>query len=164
MTARRYLHRGTAAQPTTPAGVVLASVDGAFSPAAIRTAARAAGSEPVAVVVIARIHGYSLGLPNPGLLPTRKEQEAARNAVSDALRLLRREGARGDGQVATTRSPAKSIARVARARGARHVVVDAPAGGRLRRMVEGDPTRGLRRRLGLRVELTVVPQAGIRRA
>ena len=158
MTARRYLHRGTAAQPITPAGVVLASVDDSFSPTAVRTAARAARTEPVAVVGITRIHGYSLGLPNPGLLPTRKEQEAARNAVADTLRVLHREGARGDGQVATTRSAAKTIARVVRARGARHVVVDAPAVGRLRRLVEGDPVRGLRRRLGPGVEVTVVPR------
>ena len=79
----------------------------------------------VAVVTIAKIYGTSLGLPHPGLLPTKDEVgRAARvgeRGDQDA-RAERRLGA--DGQVAATRRTGKKLAAVARARGARVVVID----------------------------------------
>ena len=95
--------------------MLLASTNGSFSREAIRIATQAAEGRPVAVLVITRIHGDALRIPNPGLLPTRKDQETARNAVTDAVRAVSRSGVSADGQVAATRGAAKTIARVARA-------------------------------------------------
>ncbi len=150
--------RGLAAQPTASANVLLATTDGSFSAEAIRLAAQIAGETSVAVVVVNRIHGYALGIPNPGLLPTRKEQEIAKKAVTEAVRALRRHGVAADGQVAATRTAAKTIARIALVRSARHIVMDGSSGSRLRRLIEGDPAAGLRRRLNPAVDLHIVRQ------
>jgi len=98
-----------------------------------------------------------MGIPNPGLLPTRKEQDAAAEAVAQAVRALKKHGISADGQVAATRSASKTIARIARVRDVRHIVLDNSAGGsRLRRLIEGDPAAGLRRRLGSAVDLHII--------
>lgn len=158
MTAlRQRFGRGLAAQPTASATVLLASTDGSLSSEAIRLAAETAGRTSVAVVVITRIHGYALGIPNPGLLPTRTEQDAATKAVAQAVRALKRHGVTADGQVAATRSAIKTIARIARVRDVRHIVLDSSAeGSRLRRLIEGDPAAGLRRRVDPAVDLHIV--------
>lgn len=158
MTARSLRRRrGRTAQPTASASVLLASTDGSFSPDAIRLAAQVAAQSPIAVLVVTRIHGYAWGIPNPGLLPTRREQDAAKESVAQAIRALGRHGAAADGQVAATRSAAKTISRIAQVRGARYIVMDGPRGGnRLRRLVEGDPAAGLRRRVGPTVSLHIV--------
>lgn len=154
---RQRRGRGLAAQPTASATVLLASTDGSFSPEAIELVAKTAGRTPVAVVVITRIHGYALGIPNPGLLPTRKEQDAATKAVAQGVRALKRHGITADGQVAATRSATKTIARIARVRDVRHIVLDnSTRGSRLRRLIEGDPAVGLRRRLGSAVDLHII--------
>ena len=61
---------------------------------------------------------------------------------------MQRAGLEGWGQVAATRRPGKTIARVARARGVRHVVLVAPSQARGRRFVEGNLVRELGRKLG----------------
>ena len=68
---------------------------------------------------------------------------------------------RADGQVAATRRTAKKLAAVARARGARVIVIDeTTVSNRLRRMVEGDVGAELRRKLRKDgVEVEVVPHA-----
>jgi hypothetical protein len=135
------------AQPTAPVAVVLATPGRPVSAASIEAAARLAGGAAVTVVSIARIHGSAFGLPNPGLLPSRREREEQRGIVSDAIDALARRGCHADGQVVTTRNAGKAVANVARIRGARHVVLEPARQGRLRRLVEGDPTRAIRRRL-----------------
>lgn len=136
-------------QPVAPAVVLLASPGAPFSDAAVARAAELAGSGGVvAVLSIVRIHGTSLGLPNPGLLPTKAEKKAQVDLVDSAIRRLERRGVEADGQVAATRKAVRAIARVARARSARSVVMDAPASPRWRLFLEGDPTAGVRRRLG----------------
>ncbi len=158
MTARRQRRsRGLAAQPTASAHVLLATTESSFSAEAIRLAAQVAGDTSVAVVVITRIHGYALGIPNPGLLPTRQEQDIAKQAVAEAVRALRRHGVAADGQVAATRTAAKTISRIAQVRHARHIVMDrSDRGSRLRRLIEGDPAAGLRRRLDPNVDIHLV--------
>jgi len=99
------------------------------------------------------MHGYAMGMPNPGLLPTRKEKGAQEDIVAAAIRRLQGWGVAADGQVVITRNPAKSVAAVAVRRAAGHVVLQAPASSRWRRVVEGDPVRSLRRRLRGRCEL-----------
>ena len=132
------------------AGVLLASTGKPFSEAAIAEAARLAGGLPgarVRVITIARIHGTSLGLQHPGLMPNKKEKDAAQAIVTKAIKSLQRSGLKADGEVVITRSPAKSFTRAARAAGATHVVLDNPPGGPLTRLDTGATARYLRFRL-----------------
>lgn len=142
-------------QPTAPVAVVLATPGRQVSEAAIEAAARLAGGEAVAVVSIARVHGSAFGLPNPGLLPSRRERDEQRGIVSEAIDTLVSRGCRADGQVVITRNAGKAFVNVARVRGARHVVLEPARQGRIRRVLEGDPARAMRRRLG-GVELVTV--------
>jgi universal stress protein family protein len=153
----RPLHRGRGdARPTAPVTVVLASTGSPISEAAVDRAASLADGNLTAVVSIARVHGSAFGLPNPGLLPTRRERAEQRAIVSAAIDALARRNVEADGQVITTRNPGRSITRTARNRAASYVVLDAPQQGRLRRLVEGDPIRALRRGLANRATLIVI--------
>ena len=134
-------------QPTAPAAVLLASPGSPLSRAAIRRARELAGGEPVAVLSILKVYGSQFGLPNPGLLPTRREREEQLAIVSRAIKDLERLGGNADGQVATTRSAARTIAKVARTRHVRYVVMDTPTTTGVRRIVEGEITNIVRRRL-----------------
>ncbi len=99
--------------------------------------AELAGGEPVAVLSILKVYGSSFGLPNPGLLPTRQERE---RAVRDRAAGDHRTGAarlHGDGQIAATRSAGRTIAKVARRRQVRYVVMDDSDPGGMRRVTEG---------------------------
>ncbi len=119
-----------------------------FGKKAVAQAAALAGSEPVAVLTIARIHGTSLGLPHPGLMPTKVELAERHAWVETAIVALRRKGLTVDGQVASTRKPGRLIARVAQARGATVVVMERPPPtSRVRTVVEGDLSRDVARRL-----------------
>jgi hypothetical protein len=102
----------------------------------------------VAVVSIARIYGSSLGLPNPGLLPTRKEMDEQMALVTRAIDRLETSGVQAWGQVAATRRYAKTIVKAARARGVDHVLVVTRQVPRWRLMIEGDLARDVRRRIG----------------
>ena len=117
-------------------------------PAVIRRAVKLSEGRPVAVVSIARIYGSSFGLPNPGLLPTRKEMDEQQALVTKAIDRLERSGIEAWGQVATTRRYAKTIAQAARARGVSHVLVVTPEVPRWRQLIEGDVARDVRRRIG----------------
>jgi alkylated DNA nucleotide flippase Atl1 len=107
---------------------------------------------PVAVISIARIYGSSLGLPNPGLLPTRKEMDEQRALVAKAIDELEQSGLEAWGQVAATRRYARTIAQAAAARGVEHVLVVTAQVPTWRRIVEGDTARDVRRRLRRRRE------------
>ena len=74
--ARRLFRRAKwDAQPTQSSAVLIATVGIPIPPAVIARAVQLSGGRPVAVLTIARIYGYSFGLPSPGLLPTRKEMD-----------------------------------------------------------------------------------------
>jgi hypothetical protein len=135
-------------QPTEPAGVLLAS-DGTngFSARAVAKAAALADSRPVAVLTIARVYGTSLGLQHPGLLPSKSEMKERLGWVRDAIDRLEGRGVEADGQVASTRKPARLIVRVARTRGVRTVVMEAPTVEGWRKAVEGDIATSVGRRL-----------------
>jgi hypothetical protein len=111
-------------QPTAPAGVLLATTGEPFSKAAIRRAHELAAGETVAVLTILKVYGSQFGLPNPGLLPTRREREDQFALMQRTIAALERRGDTVDGQIATTRSAGKTIAKVARVRGVRYVVMD----------------------------------------
>jgi hypothetical protein len=144
-------------QPTTPAAVLLASAGAPFSKPAIRRARELAAGEPVAVLTILTIYGSAFGLPNPGLLPTRQERDEQFANVQRAIRQLERQGCSADGQVAATRSAARMIAKVARARQVSHVVMEEPAeSGLMSRLGGRAVTSTVRRRLGGQAVLELV--------
>jgi hypothetical protein len=135
-------------QPTQPAAVLIASNGEKIPGAAVRQALRLSAGEPVAVVAIARIYGSSLGLPNPGLMPTRKEMEEQKEIASRAVSALEKCGVEAWGQVAATRKASKTIAQAAVARGVRHVLVIRPEKSGWRLVVEGDVAKEVAHKLG----------------
>lgn len=146
-------------QPTAAAAVLLASPGAPFSRAAMRRARELAGAEPVAVLSILKVYGSSFGLPNPGLMPTRKERDEQLAIVRRAITELERRGCTADGQIATTRSAGRTIAKVARARQVRYVVMDSVSASGVRKIIEGEITNIVRRRLGDTAMLELVPLA-----
>jgi nucleotide-binding universal stress UspA family protein len=135
-------------QPSQSSAVLIATVGISIPVAVIKRAVELSGGRPVAVVSIARIYGSSMGLPNPGLMPTRKEMDEQRALVTKAIDRLERAGVEAWGQVASTRRYAKTIAQAAQARGVDHVLVVSPEVPRWRLLVEGDTARDVRRRIG----------------
>ena len=144
------LRRRGDAPPASPRDVVLVlRPDAAASPESL-AAVRATGGS-VTVVLPLKIHGYALGLPNPGLLPTAAERAAADAAIGATVTRLRRAGVDVDGQIVVTRHAHRAIARIVRRRGATRVLLERCSANRLRRLVEGDLSRQLSRRLGAAV-------------
>jgi hypothetical protein len=142
--------------PTAAAGVLLASSGAPFSSAAIRRACQLAAGEPVAVLSILKVYGSTFGLPNPGLLPNRREREEQYAIVQRAITAVERRGGMADGQITATRSAGRTIAKAARRRNVRYVVMDDRDTGGLSRLTEGTVTATVRRRLGGRAELELV--------
>jgi hypothetical protein len=100
------------------------------------------------VVTVARIHGSSFGLQHPGLMPNKKERDAAAAIVTTAIKALHKAGVKADGEVVITRSPGRSFAKAARsARDVKHVVVDEARGGRLGRLDAWAAAQSVRFRL-----------------
>jgi len=144
------------APPREPAGVLLASSGAPISRAAARRARDLAAGQPVAVISILRVYGSAFGLPNPGLMPTRRERDEQVGNVDRAIRDLERLGCPADGQVTATRSAGRAIAKAARARQVSYVVMDAVPATGLRRLIEGELTAVIRRRLRGAAELEIV--------
>ena len=151
----RFGRRKFDKQPSQSAAVLIAAPMGdPIPPSAVRAALARSGGGAVAVVTIARIYGSSMGLPNPGLMPTRKEMEAQKAQVEKALRLIEKGGSQAWGQVAAYRKPAKTVAQVAKARGVRQVIVVRNAQTkRWREVVEGDIVKDIARKLGPEVNV-----------
>jgi nucleotide-binding universal stress UspA family protein len=143
-------------QPTNKVAVLLASNGDRFSKASIERARDLAAGEPIGVLVILRIFGFSFGVQHPGLMPTKKETQEKLEILRAAIAKLERWGCEVDGQLAATRHPVKLIASVARRRQARILVMDGPATTGLRRFIEGDITASIRRRLRGRVTVEVI--------
>ncbi|MEZ0050527.1 nucleotide-binding universal stress UspA family protein [Mycobacterium sp. MAA66] len=142
--------------PESPRDVVLVlSPDTAASPE-LAAAAKATGGT-VTVVLPLKIHGYSLGMPNPGLMPTARERAAADEAITATVRRLRRAGVDVDGQIVVTRHAHRAIVKIVRRRGATQVLLEGTTAGRLRRFVEGDLSKQLARRLAPEVTVAVTP-------
>jgi hypothetical protein len=135
------------AQPRERAAVLLASPGATFSRAAVRRARELAAGQPIAVISILKVYGSAFGLPNPGLMPTRREREEQIAVVDRAIRELERLGCSADGQVTATRSAGRAIAKAARARRVKYVVMDAHPATGIRKVIEGDVAAIVRRRL-----------------
>lgn len=113
----------------------------------------AAGSPPsVHVVSVARIWGTALGLPNPGLYPTRQEMDEQHRLVAAAATTLSGEGFAVETAVLRARNAGKAIARYAERRDCRVVVISDPAAGRWQRLLYGNVPRELKRRTRIPVE------------
>jgi hypothetical protein len=134
-------------QPTQSSAVLIATVGVPIPPTVLRRAMELGGGRPVAVISIARIYGSSMGLPNPGLLPTKKEMDEQRALVAAAIDRLEQSGIEAWGQVAATRRYAKAIAHAAQARGVGRVLVVTAKAPRWRLFVEGDTAKDVRRRV-----------------
>jgi nucleotide-binding universal stress UspA family protein len=148
--------RRTNARAALPAaGVLLASTGKPFSDVAISRAAELAQGDRVRVITIARIHGSSFGLQHPGLMPNKKEKDAAKAQVAQAIKALQKAGAKADGEVVITRSPGRSFAKAARAAGVARVVIDDTGKGRLDKIDAWFAARYVRLRLK-EVDLAVV--------
>ena len=145
-------------QPTAPAGVLLASPGAPFSKAAIRRAYELAAGEPVAVLAILKVYGSAFGLQNPGLMPNRRERDEQYANVRRAITAVERRGGTADGEITATRSAGRAIAKAARRRNVRYVVMDDHEAGRLSRITQGAVTATVRRRLAGRAELELVTE------
>ena len=145
---RKFGRRKFDKQPTQTAAVLIASNGEKIPGAAIRQALRISAGEPVAVVTIARIYGSSLGLPNPGLMPTRKEMDEQKEIVQRAVAGIEKGGPEAWGQIAASRRPSKTIAQAAAARGVQHVLVIRPEKAGWRLFVEGDVAKEVAKKLG----------------
>jgi len=143
-------------QPTTEAAVLLASPGAPFSRAAVRRARELAAGQPVAVLSILKVYGSTFGLPNPGLLPSRRERDEQLKIVNQAITQLERGGCTVDGQIAATRSAGRTIAKVARTRRVRYVVMDTRPATAVRWIIEGELTNIVRRRLKDKATLELV--------
>jgi nucleotide-binding universal stress UspA family protein len=79
----------------------------------------------VRVFTIARIHGVSFGMSNPGLLPTKAEWATQREIVNKAVKRLERKGVEADGHVVGTRQSTKRILTEAKVAGCDAIVMAA---------------------------------------
>jgi nucleotide-binding universal stress UspA family protein len=114
-------------QAGAPDRVLLASEGRPISPAAVDFAARLAKERGGAVHVfsVARVWGTSFGMPNPGLLPSKKEWDEQRGVVEDAVKKLKKQGVKATGQVLATRKATKRIIREAQRLGCGAIVMSA---------------------------------------
>lgn len=116
-----------ASRQTTGRFILLATEGRPLSNAVIAHAARLAQqrSATVRILAIARVHGVALGLPNPGLLPTRREWAEREQTVERAIGRLRRKGIAAEGQIVATRKGAQRICQEAREEGCEAIVMGA---------------------------------------
>lgn len=152
-TIKRLSRRRGDPPPESPRDVVVVlRPDAAASPELFRAARAAEGT--VTVVLPLKIHGYSFGMPNPGLMPTKRERAAAEEAIDTTVGRLRKAGVDVDGQIVVTRHAHRAVARIVRRRGATRVLLEDATAGRLRRFLEGDLRTQLARRLTPSVTVT----------
>jgi nucleotide-binding universal stress UspA family protein len=129
MTAARTAER--VAPPPGPEGpferILLATEGRPIPDAAIARVIQLANrSDPsVRVFSIARVHGVSFGMPNPGLLPTKAEWREQHEIVANAVKRLKRKGVDADGHVVGTRKSTKRIVEEAKLAGCDAIVMPA---------------------------------------
>ena len=115
------------AEPEQFERILLASEGRPITDAAIDRVvelARSAGAS-AHVFSIARVHGVSFGMSNPGLLPTKKEWKDQRDIVAGAVSRLKRKGLDADGHVVGTRKTTKRILQEAKVAGCDAIVMAA---------------------------------------
>jgi hypothetical protein len=121
-------------RPAVASPVLLVVAGGTVSRAAIIRAARFAAGGPVIVIGVSRLSPAASRRPGPSGCPapageapageaTAGEPERVRRAVAQAMTALENTGVMAHGHIAVNGSPARAVTRVARARGARVVVL-----------------------------------------
>lgn len=139
--------------------VLLASEKREIPKAATDLAARIAkrSGAPVHVFTLARIWGTTLGFPSPGLMPTKKEWDEAREVVAKAIERLEKKGIEADGRVIGTRAGAKRIVKEAKRLGCDAIVMgaDPPRSWLVGDMMWSQEPYRVRRRADLPVYLVV---------
>jgi nucleotide-binding universal stress UspA family protein len=147
--------------------ILLASEGRPIPRSAMKLAKRLAektGAE-VHVLSIARIWGTSFGLPNPGLLPNKREMQERHESVASAVTWLKRSDIAASGQVSGTRNAAKRILAEARRRGADAIVMaaDPPLNWFVSNMVWSQEPYRVRRLAPIPVYLVIDDQQSARR-
>lgn len=144
--------------------ILLASDGRPIPPEAVARAVELArsGGGPARVVVlsVARIWGSALGLPHPGLYPTRREWDQQRGIADAAACEVRSHGIEVRTRVVAARNAPKAIARWAE-----HLIVDAivvaePELPRWRRVIEGGLASEIARRTRIPVHAVRDPGTG----
>jgi nucleotide-binding universal stress UspA family protein len=108
--------------------ILLASEGREFSNAAVARVLELLDRDAsVYVLSIARVHGVAFGLPNPGLLPTKREWDEQREMVGKVVKRLKRKGIEADGRVVGTRNATKKIVEEAKISGCDAIVMTADA-------------------------------------
>ena len=109
--------------------ILLASEGRQFSDAAVARVLELARKWDASVYVlsIARVHGVAFGLPNPGLLPTKREWDEQRDMVGKVVKRLQRKGIEADGRVIGTRNATKKIVEEAKISSCDAIVMTADA-------------------------------------
>ena len=138
---------------TAPA-ILVASAGDPFPPAVLARVRELAGARrpPIVVMSVARIWGTALGLPNPGLYPTRHEMQQQKDQVEAAKTALGDDGLPAQTAVITARNAGKAIARYAEKQNCGIIVITDAAAPRWQRLLFGDLPREIRRRTRIPVE------------
>jgi nucleotide-binding universal stress UspA family protein len=140
------------------AEIMLASPGAPFAPEVVDGVLEVAGERRPAVLVlsVARIWGTALGMPHPGLHPTRRELDEQREIVSGAALRLAERGFEVAMRVVSARDAGRAIARWAERSGCGVIVIADPPCGRWQRLLRGDPPRDLLRRTRIPLHTVVV--------
>jgi nucleotide-binding universal stress UspA family protein len=155
------LRRPSAPERDTTSGgrVLLASEGRAIPAAAIELAASLAQERGgrVHVFSVVRVWGSGFGFPNPGLLPNKREWDAQRAVVADAVDALRKRGIEATAQVLATRKATKRIIGEASRLGCSEIVMaaDAPRNRFLADMMWSQEPYRVKRRAKVPVHLVV---------
>jgi nucleotide-binding universal stress UspA family protein len=146
--------------------ILLASYGDAFPPDVLDRVRELAGGArpPVVVVSVARIWGSALGLPHPGLYPTRQEMAAQWALVEAAAGIFTGDGFPVRTAVLRARNAPKAIARFAEKADCRVIVIAGPDATRWRRVLFGDVPAEIRRRTAIPVEPVRGPDQHLHRA
>lgn len=157
----RVRKRPPPAEPGQFERILLASEGRPFTDAAIDRVVELARSSGASVRVfsIARIHGVAFAMPNPGLMPTKREWQEQRDLVHKAVKRLERKGIEADGHVVGTRKSTKRILQEAEVAGCDAIVMaaDADRNRFTGDMVWSQEPQRVRRRSKLPVFLVVEP-------
>ncbi|HZO50822.1 MAG TPA: universal stress protein [Gaiellaceae bacterium] len=144
------------AAPPSPGPVLLATEGRPIPAEAISAAAAAAGrGGRVHVFSIVRVWGTSLGLPNPGLLPSKREWDEQRENVGAAVKALERLGVAADGRAVATRRATRRIVGEAERLGCASIVMaaDPPRNRLLADLMWSQEAYRVRRRARVPVQL-----------
>jgi nucleotide-binding universal stress UspA family protein len=144
--------------PVPPAPILVASAGDPFPQAVLDAVVDAAGGQRPEVVVlsVARIWGTALGLPHPGLYPTRREMDDQWAVVDTAADALLAHGFPVRTAVVRARHPGRAIARSADRLGVGLVVIADPGRSRWARIFRGNPPAEIARRTGVAVQPVTV--------